>query len=184
MRLLPCLLPAVIFLILTEHTRAADEPKGTLVKFDKLSSTTPADWKSEKPINRLRSHQFRLPAAKDSKDAEIYIFPDLTKTVEENFARYREQFIPPEGKTVDDIARVAKIEVGKSKISILDVQGTWIYKERPFDPKSKTEERANSRVIFVIFTTDDGNYLIRLSGPAPTVTQHAKPFYDWIKAFK
>jgi hypothetical protein len=162
----------------------ADEPKGTVVKLDKLSSTTPADWKSEKPKYRLRSHQFRLPGAKDAKDAEMFIFPDLTKSVEENFARYKEMFVPPEGMTVDDIAKTAEIKVGKAKVSILDVEGTWLYKEAPFDPKSKQETRPDSRVIFVIFNTDDGNYLIRLGGPNPTVKQHAKAFYDWIKAFK
>lgn len=177
-------LPAFVLLAFVNAANSADEPKGTVVKLDKFTSTTPADWKSEKPINRLRSHQFRLPAAKDSTDAEIYIFPDLTRTVEENFSRYKDQFVPPEGKKVDDIAKTAMIDVGKAKVNILDVTGTWLYKERPFDPKSKQEERANSRVIFVIFTTEDGNYLIRLSGTSATVTQHAKPFYDWIKAFK
>jgi len=163
----------------------ADDPKGAVVKLDKLASTTPADWKSEKPINRLRSHQFRLPASmKDAKDAEVYIFPDLTKTVDENFTRYKDMFVPPDGKTVNDIAKVANIQVGTAKVAILDMEGTWLYKERPFDPKSKLEERPNSRVISVIFTTDDGNYLIRLSGPKSTVTQHAKAFFDWIKAFK
>jgi hypothetical protein len=165
----------------------ADDPKGTEVKLDKLSSTTPADWKSEKPNNRLRSHQFRLAGTKDAKvvqDAEIFIFSDLTKTVDENFARYKEMFVPPEGKTVDDIAKITRFEVGKAKVAVLDMEGVWQYKERPFDPKSKQEDRPDSRVISVIFTTDDGNYLIRLSGPAPTVTQHAKAFFDWIKEFK
>jgi hypothetical protein len=173
-----------VFFSIGQRTRAADEPKGTVVKLDKVSSTTPADWKSEKPANRLRSHQFRLPAAKDSKDAEIFIFPDLTKTVEENFTRYKDLFVAPQGKTLDDIAKVAKMEVGTAKVAVLDMEGTWLYKERPFDPKSKQEERPNSRVISIIFTTDDGNYLIRLSGPKATIDRHAKAFFDWIKAFK
>ncbi len=171
-------------ILLTTSIVVSEEPKGTEVKLDKLSSTTPADWKSEKPMNRLRSHQFRLPAVKDSQDAEVFIFPDLTKTVEENFTRYKDLFRPPEGKTVDDIAKIANIEVGKAKVAILDMEGTWLYKERPFDPKSKQEARPNSRVISVIFSTDDGNYLIRLSGPSATVTAHARAFYTWIKAFK
>jgi hypothetical protein len=161
-----------------------DDTKGTVVKLDKLSSTTPAEWKSEKPANRLRSHQFRLPGAKDAKDAEIFIFPDLTKTVDENFARYKELVLPPEGKTVDDITKVVKFEVGKAKVAVLDMEGTWLYKERPFDPKSKQEMRPNSRVVSVIVTTDDGNYLIRLSGPAPTVAAHFDGFMKWIKGFK
>jgi hypothetical protein len=176
---------ALCFLLLAIASPArAEDPTGTVVKLDKLSSTTPADWKSEKPANRLRSNQFRLPGAKDAKDAEIFIFPDLTKTVDENFARYKEMMLPPEGKTLDDITKIAKIEVGKAKVAILDMEGTWLYKERPFDPQSKQENRPDSRVISVIFTTDDGNYLIRLSGPAPTVGKHAKAFFDWIKAFK
>ena len=66
------------------------------------------------------------------------------------------------------------------KVALLDMEGTWLYKERPFDPKSKQETRPNSRVISVIFHTDDGNYLIRFSGPAATVNPHAKGFLDWI----
>jgi hypothetical protein len=177
------LIPLVV-VALADPVRSADEPKGTVVKLDKFSSTTPADWKSEKPANRLRSHQFRLPAAKDSRDAEIFIFPDLTKTVDENFARYKDLFVAPEGKTLDDISKITKFEVGKARVAVLDMEGTWLYKERPFDPKSKQEERPNSRVISVIFSTDDGNYLIRLSGPKATIGQHAKAFFDWIKAFK
>ena len=175
---------AGFLLLASAMTCFADEPKADVVKLDKFSSATPVDWKSEKPQNRLRSHQFRLPGAKDAKDAEIFIFPDLTKTVNENFTRYMEMFVPPDGKTVEDIAKIQKFEVGKVKVNMLDIEGTWLYKERPFDPKSKQENRPNSRVISVIFSTDDGNYLIRLSGPAATVNQHYKGFVEWIKGFK
>jgi len=179
MRSLACLM-----MVALPYVCHAQETKGTAVKLDRLTSMTPADWKSEKPANRLRSHQFRLPGVKDAKDAEIYIFPDLINAVSDNFTRYKADFQAPEGMTVDDFAKIAKIEVGKAKIDILDITGTWLYKDRPFDKAAKIEPRPDSRVISVIFHTDDGNYLIRLSGPAPTVTAHAKAFYDWIKAFK
>jgi hypothetical protein len=175
---------AVVALLTVATALHADEPKGAVVKLDKLSSITPADWKAEKPNNRLRSHQFRLPGAKGAGDAELFTFPDLTRTVEENFARYKEMILPPEGKTIDDVARVEKFAVGKAKVAVLDTEGTWVFKERPFDPKSKQEMRPNSRVISVILTTDDGNYLIRLAGPAATVGQHHKGFMEWIKGFK
>ena len=177
------LLSACLFHFTPTHLHAEDQ-KGVAVKLDNLKSFTPADWKSEKPLNRLRSYQFRLPGAKDAKDAEVFIFPDLTNTVEENFRRYKEMFVVPEGKTADDIAKVEKFTVGKAKVNVLEMEGTWNYKERPFDPKSKQETRPNSRVISVIFNTDDGNYLIRLAGPAATVNQHYKGFMEWIKGFK
>jgi len=177
-------LTACFLLVFLPAASLAEEPKGIVVKFDSLTSLTPADWKSEKPSNRLRSYQFRLPGLKGEKDAEIYIFPDLINTVNDNFTRYKADFQAPEGMTVDDFAKTATIEVGKAKVSILDITGTWLYKDRPFDKASKVEPRPDSRVISAIFHTDDGNYLIRVSGPAPTVTAHAKAFYDWIKAFK
>jgi len=182
MRILACLVVAVSTFAIQLSAHGADEQKGTVVKLDQLSSRTPADWKSEKPANRLRSHQFRLPGS--GKDAEIFIFPDLTKSVEENFERYKEMFVVPEGKTADDIAKVEKFMVGKAKVAVLDMEGTWLYKERPFDPKAKQENRPNSRVISVIFTTEDGNYLIRLAGPASAVNHHFKGFMEWIKGFK
>jgi hypothetical protein len=176
---------AIVFLT-TISFLSADEPKGTAVKLDKFSSTTPKDWKSEKPWNRLRSHQFRLPAEKGVKDAEVYIFPDLTKTPEENFARYkRELFVIPEGKTAEDISKSDKWEVGnKIKVFLLDMQGTMSHKDRPFDPKAKTEILPDYRAVSVIMETPDGNFLIRLWGPIPTVEKHYQGFIDWIKGFK
>jgi hypothetical protein len=41
---------------------AGAEVKGTPVKLSGLAGTTPATWKSEKPANRLRSYQFKLPS--------------------------------------------------------------------------------------------------------------------------
>ncbi len=181
MKCLSVVLGALAFSVLPTH---AEEKTGIVVTLDKFSSRTPENWRHERPNNRLRSYQFRLPGETTAKDAELFIFPNLTRSVEENFTRYKEMFAPPEGKTVDDLAKTAKLMVGKAKVNVLDMEGTWLYKERPFDPKSKQEARPDSRVIFVIFTTDDGNYLIRLGGPLATVKKHAKPFYDWIKAFK
>ncbi len=150
-----------------------------------MKSIAPADWKSEKPNNRLRSHQFRLAGAKGARDAEIFIFPNLTKTVKENFARYKEtMFEAPDGKSLDDVTKEEMFKVGKTKVAVQDVRATWLYKDRPFDPAAKTEVRPNSRVVLVIFSNDNGNYLIRLSGPAATVDAHYQGFIDWIKAFK
>jgi hypothetical protein len=139
---------------------APEKDKGTAVKLDKFTAIAPADWKSEKPANRLRSHQFQLPGFKDNKGAELVIFPDVG-TFEKESPRWKGRFQVPDGKTIDDISKTERFKVGKADVALWDVTGTWIYKERPFDPKSKEEIRPNSRVIF-----------------------HLKEFMDWLKAFK
>ena len=178
---------AVCFGMWAAGSEAADAPKDgkpAKVQLGKLESTAPKDWKAEKPANRLRLYQFRIPHVKDDKsDADVTIL-DLRGTVESNVSRWKGEFIPPDGKTVDDIAKVEKIQVGKATATVVDISGTWVYKERPFDPKSKEEQRPNSRVISVAFDSGDGLYRIRFAGPAATVTAHHKEFMDWLKAFK
>src|SRR4051794_31952221 len=63
---------------------------GTEVTLDGMKAVAPANWKAEKPANRLRSYQFKLPrAAGDTEDAELFIMPDIQGTAEQNFARWK-----------------------------------------------------------------------------------------------
>jgi len=61
-------------------------------------------------------------------------------------------------------------------VDVLDVSGTWKYRERPFDPKSKEEIRDDYRVIWVVVADKDEATHIRLSGPRETVEKHYAPF--------
>src|SRR5258707_11206045 len=113
-------------------TTADDKP--VKVKFGKLSAEAPTDWKSEKVANRLRSYQFKLPGEKGGPgDAELIVSPESAPK-DKSFPRWKASFVPPEGKTADDVGKVSKIDgVKGAKIDILDAYGTWKYRERPFD---------------------------------------------------
>lgn len=173
-------------LILTAGFAAAADATPVVVKLAGLKSEAPAEWKKEKPSNALRSYQFKLPAGvPDTPDAEISVMADSDKNVEKVFPRWKNTFEPPEGKTVDDIAKVTKGEVAGGKFTVLDVTGTWKYKERPFDPKSKEELRPDYRVIWVVLVDkDDDAVHVRLSGPAAVVEKYKPGFDAWIKAAK
>src|SRR5262245_27019814 len=123
----------IVMCVLTACSPAAadEKAKGTPVKLDKLTSVAPPEWKAEKPANRLRSHQFRLPGVKDAKDAELAIFPDVG-TFEKELPRWKERFDPPEGKTIGDISKTERFKAGAAEIAVFDVTGTWRFKERPF----------------------------------------------------
>jgi hypothetical protein len=163
----------------------AQDPKGTVVKLDELQSRAPGDWKAEKPANRLRSHQFRLSKAKgDKEEAELAILPNVTGTPEKNIQRWKEMFVPPENKSIEDVSRVDTFKVGTAKVIYLDVSGTYLYKDRPFAPDSKAVPRPGYRMFSVIFDTGDGSHLVRLVGPEQTLKQHKKAFDDWLKSFR
>jgi hypothetical protein len=167
---------------------AADDEKkdkGTVVELDKLKSQTPAEWKEEKPDNKMRMAQFRLPKAKDDKnDAELVLFKNLGGSADENVDRWKKTFTPPEGKTIDDVTTVTKIKIGGMEATYVDIKGTYLFKARPFDPSDKGEKRPDYRMLAVHFQGPDSLYHIKLTGPANTVEQYKKGFDEWLKAFK
>ena len=118
----------------------AQDKKGDTVELDGFKASVPADWKSEKPANLMRYLQFKLPKNKDDKDdAELVVFKSLSGTAEANIKRWKDMFIPPEGKTIDEASKMTEIKIGGTKSPYLDVSGTYKFKAAPFDPKAKVE---------------------------------------------
>jgi|YNPBryunderm2012_1023409.scaffolds.fasta_scaffold14845_2 hypothetical protein len=174
----------IVLLVLT--ISLADEPTAVPVKINRLAAVPPPSWKVEKPANRLRSYQFLLPGAAASDPAgEVYVMPDSNPDYEKSFRRWKMDFIPPEGKTVDDISRTTQFDIpGGTTVHILDIQGTWRYKERPFDPRSKVEERPGYRVIWAIVAGPDEATHLRMSGPVAVIDKHYDAFIAWLKSLK
>jgi hypothetical protein len=163
--------------------RAADD-KGTAVDLDGLKSAAPSAWKEE-PAGRMRLMQFRLPRTKgDPYDAELVIYKGIGGSAQANIDRWKGQFTPPEGKSIDDVAKVDEIKIGGRDAARLDVHGTYLYKQRPFDPSDKGEKRPDYRQVAIQFDGPQNTYHIRLIGPAKTVEQYKKGFDEWLKNFK
>lgn len=166
----------------------ASDEKGAEVTLDGLKSRTPANWKKEKPANKFRAYQFQVPKAEgDKKDAELLIFYFGTGsggTVNDNIKRWKGQFQAPEGKTIDEVAKVDKKKVAGVPLTYLDIHGTYLYKFPPFDPNAKVTKLPEYRRLGVYFDSENGPYFITLTGPAKTVAQHKKGFDDWLQGFK
>jgi len=157
---------------------------GTEVTIDGLKSVAPAAWKAEKPANRLRSYQFKLPHANgDKEDAELYVSPDIQGAVAENFARWKELVLPTPDRPKADTIREGKLTVGKATLHTLDLQGTYLVKHIPIDKTAK-EAKPDYRVIAVLWESKDGRHAIRLIGPQHTVAAHQAKFEEWLKNFK
>jgi hypothetical protein len=164
--------------------RGADK-EGTLVELGNLKSRTPPNWKEEPVTGQLRAAQFRLPKAEgDQRDAEVVIFQNITGSTQANIDRWKGQFIPPDGKTMKDVATVTEMKIGDADVTALDIHGTYKLKFPPNDPNAKEVLRPNFRMIAVVFNVKDKPYHIRFVGPAKTVEQYKKGFDDWLNAFK
>ncbi len=170
-------------MVLTVVTAQAQSTP-VVVKIGSLSAAAPTVWKSEKPSNRLRSYQFKLPGFEGLADAELAIYPESHPDPEKNFPRWQAQFLPPEGKTVEDISKRSVWELPRAKVHVLDVRGTWKYRERPQDPRSKEMILDNYRVIWLIVAEKEEATHVRLSGPAPVIDKHYAAFEAWVKSLK
>ncbi len=172
-----------LLLVAALAVSADDKPKP--VEVSGLKADAPASWKAEKPANLLRSHQFKLASAdKGFADAELTVSPKSSDNVTKKFDEWKAQFTPPDGKKAEDVTKTSEFKIGEVKVHILDVTGTWKYKERPFDPKSKEEIKPEYRAVWVIVVGKDDTTHLRLSGPQGVVEKHYPEFEKWLKALK
>jgi hypothetical protein len=173
--LLPALVAcAVLFLA----NARADDP--VVVTLGSLKSAAPADWKKQKPISNLRMYQFGVGNA----DLAIFEFSGGGGTVEDNIKRWKSQFAPPAGKSIEDVSKVEKFKVGSADVTYLDISGTYLSKFPPSDPNAKTVRKENYRRLNVYFACEGGPFFISLTGPAATIEQNKKAFDGWLKNFK
>jgi hypothetical protein len=175
---------------LAVRVSAADDSKQeklVVVSIGGLESRAPAAWKQQ-PTSQMRVYQFQIPKAEgDNADAEVAIFyfgPGGAGSVDANIARWKGMFAPPDGKTIDDVTKVSHFKVSGDDVTYLDIQGTYKFKARPFDPNAKVELKPDYRMLGVVFETPKGPYFVRFVGPAKTVGQQKTAFDDWLKAFK
>jgi hypothetical protein len=162
-----------------------DKDKGVVVDLDGLKSTTPGDWKEEAPSNRMRLTQFRLPKKGDDKDdAELVIFQKLGGGSKANVERWKKQFVPPEGKKIDDVSEVKEIKIGGRSATYLDVHGDYLFNPQPFNPRSKSVKKPGYRMLAIYFDGPKEIYQIKVTGPAKTVEAYKKDFDEWLKNFK
>lgn len=161
---------------------AAADPKP--VEIDGLKSTPPADWVAEEPqgpSKSMRQAQFKLPKADGADDAEVIVFffnKGVGGNVEQNLARWKDTF-----KT-DAEPKVEEFKVGDVKVTRQDISGTYKFRNPPFAPNAKTEEKANYKQSGVVWESPNGPYFIVMRGPAKTVEKHDKAFTEWLKNFK
>ena len=173
---------SMLVLGLASFATGADD-KPVVVKLDKLKASAPAEWTPEKTANRLRSFQFKLKGT-DGHDGELIVMPESNPEPSKVFPRWKASFIVPEGKTAEDISKESKFTIPGATVHVLDASGTWRFKERPFDPKSKEEQRENYRVVWIIVVEEDGATLLRVSGPQETMAKYMPGVEAWLKTLK
>jgi hypothetical protein len=163
----------------------ADDNNGAGVEIDGMTSKVPASWVKESPVSTMRYAQFKLPKAEgDKEDGELVIFKGIGGSADANIKRWKDQFVPPRGKSIDDVSKVSDLKIAGGDAKMVEIEGTYKYNPAPFNPKSKTVDKPGYRLIGIQFEGPKDVYQIRLTGPAKTVEKHRAGFDEWLKGYK
>lgn len=178
-----CVFASLVAGMAIAQTPKPAEKKGAEVKLAGMKATAPAGWVSQKPANRLRLFQFKLPkAVGDKEDGQLFALEMYGKPAD-LLTQLKNLFVLPADIPENKVLKQSELKVGDSKLTVLDIQGTYLVKNKPIDEAVK-ETRPDYRMIAVLWESKDGGYTIRLIGPKNTMARHAKPFMDWLKSFK
>jgi len=155
-------------------TRADEKSKTREVKVKDITMIVPKAWKQQPPANKLRLSQFLIPASKGDKETtELVVssFGGGGGGLNANINRWVGQF--------QSKGRKVKISTGTSpqgEYVIVDVTGTY---NKSIGPpfQRKTKAIPGARMLSVILAVEKkGNYFLKMTGPAKSVTEAADAF--------
>ena len=146
-----------------------------------LQFQAPKAWETIQPKINFIEAEFKIPRVEgDSADGRMTIM-GAGGSVDQNIQRWIDQFVQPDGKSSEDATKIKKIEVSGMPVHLVDISGTFLEGSGgPFGPK--TERPGYRMLAAIIETPENGNYFVKLYGPAKTIEANARRFRDMIKS--
>ena len=142
-----------------------------------LKVKAPEGWLRQKPANRMRKAQFKLPHAEnDTFDGELTVIPAFGG-MDANLQRWKQQF-----KEVPE-PLINKRKVAGMEVSIVQLDGTYMYKARPMDPSEKSQPRPDYRVLAAVVQAPGGQVFFKSFGPRATMEKWQEAFTDMVDSF-
>lgn len=180
------LLMGLAFWLNATHEASGQSKKklgGPTVEIEGMKSQVFEHWKAQK-ADKPNLYAFLLPVdLKSDKDAaEMTIYPAEGKK-EAIVADLKKLFEPPSfAKSIDEVTRTEAFKVGKTDVTALYTQGTYLKKEG--ESAANVTKVANQRMRAYVFESGDKKYIVRIVGPFKSVGFHLPDTDAWVKAFK
>lgn len=147
-----------------------------------IELTAPKRWEKIEPRFRMIDAEYQIPAVESEIAGRLTIM-GAGGSIEANMDRWKGQFIPPSGQTIDDISKVTKMKVAGQTVHLLDVHGT--FNDRPPRLQSGGTKRENYRMLAAIIETEKfGNYFVKFYGNKATVDKAEAEFKALLNSMK
>ena len=142
-----------------------------------LKAKAPEGWLRQKPANRMRKAQFKLPHAEnDTFDGELTVIPAFGG-MDANVQRWKQQF-----KEAPEPLMTTR-KVAGMDVAIVQLDGTYMYKARPMDPNEAGQARPDYRVLAAVVQAPEGQVFFKSFGPRATMEKWQEAFTDMVDSF-
>ncbi len=149
-------------------------------KAAELTFEVPKEWETQPVASPMRVAQFVVPGPGGDAEMVVFRFAGGAGGIDANIARWKGQFVAPEGKSIDEITQTSKFEAGKLAVTMVDITGHYKAAERP--GSSTMIDEADYRMLAAIVEGAGDPFFFKLLGPGKTVALWAKPFEDGLRA--
>jgi hypothetical protein len=151
-------------------------------KAAELSFAVPKEWETLPVGSPMRIAQFVVPGPGGDAEMVVFRFAGGAGGVEANIARWKGQFVPPDGKTIDDLTKTSSFDVGTLTVTLVDITGHYKAPERPGSSTMIDED--DQRMIAAIVEGSGDAFFFKLLGSNKTVELWAKAYEDGLRAAK
>jgi hypothetical protein len=151
---------------------------------DAMMTNLPAGWTKADPGSSMRMAQINIAAeGGDTAPAvlAVFFFPGSGGSSAANIMRWQNQYTGPKGQPGDQVAKTDTMMVGLLTVVTTDVTGTQLGSA---SMGGEAKDLPNQRMIASIIETPSGNWFIKTTGPAKTMSANAGKIRDFTKRAK
>jgi len=145
-----------------------------------LMFETTGDWQSVKPKSRMLEFEIKVPKVEgDETDGRLTVM-GAGGSIAANIQRWEGQFSQADGSATK--AKTEELTIDQMKITMVDVEGAFTQTMGgPFSGGKKVKLEDQRMLSAIIQTPKNGNYFIKLVGPAATIKANEDEFKKMIK---
>jgi len=163
--------------------QAAKGPLKFAVADSNLMFEASAEWKSVKPKSRILEYEIQVPKVEGDETNGRLTIMGAGGSIDANIQRWEGQFSQPDGSATD--AQTKEMTVEEMKVTMVDIAGTFSQTMGgPFSGGKKVESPDQRMLAAIVQTPENGNYFVKLVGPAATMKANEKEFEKMIKGLK
>ncbi len=150
-----------------EGSDPAPDEGTAAVTLDEFAVAVPRQWEKGEPRGPMRIAQWVLPGPGGDAELVAYRFKGGAGGIEANMTRWKGQFTPAEGTSIEDVATQQEKDVGDLTVHTLDITGHYTAAMLP--GSAERHDEPNTRLLAAIVEGSGDPLFFKATGPAETL---------------